>query len=359
MNVTKTFLPPFDDYVESLKRVWDSGWVTNRGENTIALEQEIKQKLGTKTCLAVNNGTLALQIALKALDIKGEVITTPLSYVATTTSILWEHCDPVFVDVLPETGGIDPALIEQAITPRTTCIMAVHCYGIPCDVEAIGAIAKKHSLKIIYDAAHSFGVTVKGQSIFNYGDISTTSFHATKLFNSVEGGGIFCANNELHEKCRLLHQFGHDYDDYISQGTNAKMSEFHSIMGRLNLRHLDTIIALRKEIVARYTEGMSDLPIRFIVPRNSEVQWNFAYCPILFGNETALLQSFKYLKEVGINCRRYFYPALNTLPYLGKSNPCPEGEGFAKRVLCLPLFPQMTQQEQSSIIRHLKDSFKS
>lgn len=357
MNVTKTFLPPFDDYVNALKKVWDSGWVTNRGENTVALEHEIKQKLGTKTCLAVNNGTLALQIALKALDIKGEVITTSLSYVATTTSILWEHCDPVFVDVLPETGGINPALIEQAITARTSCIMAVHCYGIPCDVEAIGAIAKKHSLKIIYDAAHSFGVSIKGQSIFNYGDISTTSFHATKLFNSVEGGGIFCANSELHERCRLLHQFGHDYDDYISQGTNAKMSEFHSIMGRLNLKHLDTIITLRKRIVEGYIEAMNDFPISFVVPRDTEVQWNFAYCPILFNNEKALLKSFNHLKKIGINCRRYFYPALNTLPYLSKSLPCPEGENFAKRVLCLPLFPQMTQQEQSNIIESLKKSF--
>ncbi|PZQ80172.1 MAG: aminotransferase DegT, partial [Flavobacterium johnsoniae] len=244
INVTQTFLPPQSEYNNLVKRAWDSLWLTNRGQLTLELENKLKEWLNTDSILITNNGTVPLQIALKLLGKGGEIITTPFSYVATTSAIVWEHCEPVFVDINPEYLTIDETKIEAAITPKTTAILATHVFGNPCQVEAIEAIAKKHNLKVIYDAAHSFGVEYKNQSLFNFGDVSTCSFHATKLFHTGEGGALFCKDKELFHKLYYSHNFGHNGPlDFHGLGINAKISELQSAMGLAVLPYIDTIIA--------------------------------------------------------------------------------------------------------------------
>src|SRR5690242_2197737 len=247
INVTKTFLPPQEEYNAILKRAWDKGWMTNRGELVKELEEKLKDYLGVKNIIATTNGTLPLQIAIKALGLKGEIITTPFSYVATTSSIVWEGCQPVFVDIDPGYLTIDENKIEAAITEKTSAILATHVFGNPCNIDAIDAIAKKHKLKVIYDAAHCFGVKYKGQSIFKYGDVSTCSFHATKLFHTGEGGAMFTNDEELHHKLFYHHNFGHKGQlDFYGLGINAKMSEMQAAMGLAILPYINEIIASRE-----------------------------------------------------------------------------------------------------------------
>ena len=301
--------------------------------------------------LFVSNGTIALQIAIKALELQGEIITTPFSYVATTSSIVWEGCTPVYVDILPELLTIDPAKIEAAITPNTSAILATHIYGIPCDVEAIAEIAKKHKLKVIYDGAHAFGVKVKGKSIFDYGDISTCSFHATKVFHTVEGGGVFTKDPELLKKMAYLRNFGHDgFENFNGVGINAKNSEFHAAMGLVNIPHLPQILAKREEQCKLYKELLSGLNVRFPDTRNIEA-YNHCYFPVLFEDEAALLRSMKLLADTGIGARRYFYPGLNTLDYTVGCTPV--SDQIAARVLCLPLYHTLSSEEQGMISRLL------
>jgi dTDP-4-amino-4,6-dideoxygalactose transaminase len=335
INVTKTYLPDFEEYTSVLKRAWDKVWLTNNGELVQELESKLKNYLGVENLLFTNNGTIVLQMALKALGITKEVITTPFSYVATTNAILWEGCKPVFVDINPVTCCIDASKIESAITKDTQAILATHVYGIPCDVEAIEAISKKYNLKVIYDAAHAFGVKYKNKSILEYGDISTCSFHATKIFHTVEGGCIIAKDEEVTNKLMLFRQFGHIYDDYYSVGINAKNSEFHAAMGLCILPKIDEIIKDRKRVCDLYDTFLNAKISR---PESSfSFEYNYAYYPVIFSSEVDLLNTFEKLKANQIFARRYFYPSLNELPFIERQY-CPISEDISKRVLCLPLF---------------------
>lgn len=254
--VTKPFMPPFEQYREYLQGIWEREFLTNNGPLVQELELKLKEYLGLKNLLYLSNGTIALQIAIKALGLKGEIITTPFSYVATTSSIVWEGCEPVFVDIDSETLNINPALIEAAITEQTTGILATHVFGNPCDIEAIQAIADKHNLKVIYDAAHCFGTTYKGRSVFEFGDVSTTSFHATKLFHTVEGGAIFAKDEDLNYRMSRMRNFGHaGFEQYDGVGINGKNSEFHAAMGLCNLSHIENILKSRKDQCLLYEIG--------------------------------------------------------------------------------------------------------
>ena len=300
------------------------------------LEQKLKAYLNVPNLIATTNGTLPIQIAIKALGLTGEIITTPFSYVATTSSIVWEGCTPVFVDIDPEHLTIDETKIEAAITPKTSAILATHVFGNPCAVEEIEAIAKKHSLKVIYDAAHCFGVTYKGKSIFNYGDVSTCSFHATKLFHTGEGGAMFTNNEELHKKLFYHHNFGHKgKDDFYGIGINAKMSELQAAMGLAVLPHLEFIIERRKAAVSEYKMNLLEGHVQYMHIREA-TDWNYSYFPVILPSEKILDLVVGALNAKAIYPRRYFYPSLNTLKYIEKTI-MPVSESISKRILCLPL----------------------
>jgi dTDP-4-amino-4,6-dideoxygalactose transaminase len=341
INVTKTFLPPQTEYQAILKKAWDLNWITNRGVLVQKLEEKLKDYLQVPNIIATTNGTLPLQIAIKALGLKGEIITTPFSYVATTSSIVWEGCTPVFVDIHPEYLTIDETKIEAAITSSTTAILATYVFGNPCDVEAIESIAKRHELKVIYDAAHCFGVTYKGQSIFNYGDVSTCSFHATKLFHTGEGGALFTNSREIHDILFYHHNFGHKgKEDFQGIGINAKMSEPQAAMGLAILPYMKSILESRKTLVNAYIETLKNSSIQLLKIR-PETQWNYSYFPVIFSNESQLLKVKTALETSNIFPRRYFYPSLNTLPYV-EGTSCPISEHISKCILCLPLFVDLS-----------------
>lgn len=348
IQVTKTYLPPMEEYQEYLKKIWDSAWVTNNGPLVKELEQRLKEYFGVKHLFFASNGTIVLQMALKALDIKKEVITTPFSYVATTTSVLWENCTPVFADIDPITCCIDPRSIEERITANTQAILATHVYGIPCDIDNIERIAKKHNLKVIYDAAHTFGCTYRGKSLVSYGDVSTLSFHATKLFHTIEGGAIITNDDEIARKLKLFRSFGHVNDDYFSLGINGKNSEFHAAMGLCLLDRVPEFMRVRKELVECYNKAFAatgDLVFP-LVPE--QTCYNYSYYPVIFRSQEKLLQVKKKLEENGIGTRRYFYPSLNTLPYV-TGHACPVSESVAVRVLCLPLYYELDMEDVKRI----------
>jgi dTDP-4-amino-4,6-dideoxygalactose transaminase len=356
VNVTKTFLPPFEEYTAMLKTAWDKGWITNNGALLQELEHELKRYLDVKNLLVCSNGTIALQMALKALNITGEVITTPFSYAATTTAILWENCTPVFVDINSNNFCIDATKITAAITNKTRAILATHVYGYPCDVEAIEKIALKHNLKVIYDAAHAFGTVYKGKSIFAYGDISTCSFHATKIFHTGEGGGIITNDNDLCRKLYLYRQFGHDGDDYYTIGINGKNSEFHAAMGLCNLKYIDGILEKQKEKWLLYYSKLKNTGLQ-LLEIESNIKHNYAYFPVVFSSEAELLKIKEALNLNQIFPRRYFYPALNTLNYVNYQ-PCPIAESIAKKVLCLPIYYDLSDFEIDFITTLLSNNLK-
>ncbi|MEK5071455.1 DegT/DnrJ/EryC1/StrS family aminotransferase [Sporosarcina sp. FSL K6-1508] len=347
--VTQPFLPPMEEYNNRIAKLWGSKWLTNNGVFVRELEDELASYLEVTSLSFVGNGTLALQLALKALDIKGEVITTPFSFVATTTAIIWENCEPVFVDIDSETLCIDADKIEEVITKKTTAILATHVYGIPCNVERIEEIAKKHGLKVIYDAAHAFGVKYKGKSILEYGDISTLSFHATKLFHTVEGGGIVTnLGPEMDKQIKLLRSFGFEDECYKMVGINAKNSEFHAAMGLCNLKYIDQIMEKRKVIADTYDARLLK---HFVRPSISKsVDYNYAYYPIIFETEQELVAVKEALDKKNIQARRYFYPTLNELPYLQSYYPCFNSEDISNRVLCLPLYSDLNIKDVERII---------
>ena len=348
INVTKAFLPDFDEYTETLSRAWKNAWLTNNGELLVELEARLKQYLGVRNLLFTGNGTVVLQMALKALNITKEVITTPFSYVATTNAILWENCTPVFADIEPGTYCIDPEKIEACITKDTQAILATHVYGYPCDVDRIQSIAEKHDLSVIYDGAHAFGCIYKGKSLLNYGTISTCSFHATKIFHTVEGGGIFTGNDDLARKLTLYRSFGHIGDEYFSMGINGKNSEFHAAMGLCNLKRLPEIIEARKNISRWYDQALEGLAIqRPTIP--ADTIYNYSYYPVVFPSEQLLLKIMEALKKEQITARRYFYPSLNTLPFLNRKEACPIAENIAPRVLCLPLYFDLAKADVERI----------
>lgn len=337
INVTKTFFPPLDEYHAQLQRIWKNQWLTNRGELTTELENKLKQYLDVPQILITNNGTVPLQIGLKLLGRQGEIITTPFSYVATTAAIVWESCKPVFVDIHPEYFTIDENKIEAAITSKTTAILATHVFGNPCHTEAIFTLAKKHGLKVIYDAAHAFGVRYKGKSLFDYGDLSTCSFHATKLFHTGEGGAAFTSDPELFRKIFYSHNFGHNGPlDFHGLGINGKISELQAAMGLAVFPHLTEILESRKKVVDYYNEFLDFSKIQTIKIR-ANTEWNYSYYPILLPDEETLLKLQNSLNNQQIFPRRYFYPSLNLIPYTNEATML-ISENIASRVLCLPLY---------------------
>ncbi len=336
--VTKPFLPPIEEYQQYVHDIWQRNWLTNNGPLVNELEFKLRERLVLENLLYVTNGTIAIQMAIKALALKGEIITTPFSYVATTSSIVWENCEPVFVDINPNTCNIDPQRIEAAITTNTSAILATHVYGNPCDVEAIEEIAEHKGLKVIYDGAHAFGVKYKGKSIFERGDISTCSFHATKLFHTIEGGCVVTKDQELLKRLAYLRNFGHDgFDRYAMLGINGKNSEFHAAMGLVNLKYVEQIIATRKTLSGYYGKLLHDFS--GTCPEIAAgTEYNYAYYPIIFASEELLIKTFNALNENSISPRRYFYPTLETLPYIKIKVNCKVADSIAKRVLCLPLY---------------------
>ncbi|WKN45142.1 DegT/DnrJ/EryC1/StrS family aminotransferase [Tunicatimonas pelagia] len=355
LHVTKTYLPPLDEYLSYVREIWEEGWVTNNGRLVQQLENHLKQFLGVSYLQYVNNGTVALQLALNALKLKGKILTTPYSYVATSSVIHWENCQPVFVDIHPETLCIDPNLIEEHIDEQTTAILATHVYGYPCDVAAIDRIAKKHNLKVIYDGAHAFGVKINGTPIYQYGDISTISFHATKVFHTVEGGAVITNEPEVDERVFLSKAFGHRGDEHYRIGINGKNSEFHAAMGLCNLPRIGEAILQRKQLSELYQEQLKELPIRTLQPSDS-LSYNYAYFPIILEDYNTMQRIKQGLEEQGIFPRRYFYPALNQLPY-HQGSPCPVAEDIVQRVLCLPLHNTLKEDEAVLVASVIKQLF--
>jgi dTDP-4-amino-4,6-dideoxygalactose transaminase len=358
--VTKAYLPPLDEYTRQLSRAWQTGWVTNNGILVKELAEKLRLYLDVPNIQLVANGTLALQIAIKALNLKGEIITTPFSYVATTNAILWEGCTPVFVDIDPRTLCINPDLIEAAITEKTSAILATHVYGYPCDVVRIQQIADRHSLKVIYDAAHAFGVKLRGESILRHGDCSTLSFHATKVFHTAEGGALTCKDAEVAKRVFLMTKFGHiGEEDYIDIGINAKMSELHAAMGLCLLPTAMEGIASRKQCSAWYDEDLRDCPVQRPVPAVG-LEQNHGYYPVILSSFELMIQVRKILLDNGISPRRYFHPSLNTLPFLRPEmkRACPVSEDLSSRVLCLPLYHRLGRDDVRTICHIIRKALQ-
>lgn len=341
INVTKSFLPPKAEYEQMLDRIWDSEWLTNNGPLLVELEKKL-QGINNLPYLAITgNGTIAIQLAIKALNLSGEIITTPFSYCATTTSILWENMTPVFVDINPHDLNINADLVEAAITSKTSAVLATHVYGNPCDVEKLEALGKKYNIKIIYDAAHAYGVDYKGKPLLSYGDMATCSFHATKVFHTVEGGCVVCHDKDLFERVKLMRSFGHVQDDYYLAGVNGKNSEFHAAMGLVNLNHLDAIIAGRKAIFRLYDSLLNWEKLYKPTEIAEDLNYNFAYYPVVLPDEASTLRVISALQAQNIFPRRYFYPTLNTLAYVPGTYHCPVSENISPRVISLPLYPDL------------------
>jgi dTDP-4-amino-4,6-dideoxygalactose transaminase len=357
--VNKPFLPEKLEYENFLKGIWQRQWLTNMGPLASDLEMKLKNHLNIEHLLFVTNGTVALQMAIKALSLKGEIITTPFSFIATTSSIVWESGKPVFVDIDLDSLNIDVSKIEAAITDKTSAILATHVYGNPCDVNAIERIAKKYNLKIIYDAAHAFGVNVNGKSIFEYGDISTCSLHATKLYHSIEGGLITTNDSGLLKRLSSIRNFGFNGSEAFDElGINGKNSEFHAAMGLANLDYIQDINFKRKALSERYWKNLEGLKLR--KPTwHKDSENNYAYFPIIFENEVLMLKIMEYLKAHEIFTRRYFYPSLaNKLPYL-PSQSMPVADNLSKCVLCLPLYFDLTFEEVDLITRLIRRVFNN
>lgn len=353
--VTKAYLPNKEKYQSYVDRIFQSGWLTNNGSLLQELEQRLADYLGVKNIILVANGSFALQLVYKALALEGEVITTPFSFAATTSTLAWEGLKPVFADINPKTFNIDPAQIEAHINPNTSAIVPVHVFGNPCDVEAIQGIADKHKLKVIYDAAHAFGSEYKDQSVLNFGDISTLSFHSTKLFHTIEGGAVITNDDELARKIRLMINFGISSPTSIeSVGTNAKMNEFEAAMGLCVLDDIDTIRQRREDIWQVYTNELSD--IVEMQQWNKHGKNNCAYAPILFESEEQLLRIETKLKENDILPRRYFYPSLDTLAYLNSKQVCKHSRDIASRILCLPIYPTLKLDDVQKIVNILESN---
>jgi dTDP-4-amino-4,6-dideoxygalactose transaminase len=343
--VTQPSLAPLEEFTELLRGVWDRGILTHNGPLVQQLEKDLCDKLGNPNMTVVSNGTIAIQMAIKALELQGEIITTPFTWVATVSAIKWEGCTPVFCDIDPETLNIDPSKIEALITDKTVAIMPVHVFGNPCEVEAIEAIAKKHGLKVIYDAAHAIGSTWKGESLLNWGDISATSLHATKLLNTAEGGACISRDEDLHQKLKRIRFFGHnDAKDVIEDGFNGKLTEVHAALGLANLKYYDAVLADRKAKYNLYKELLSQVPgISFQALRSGEP--NYSYFPVILESEEKVLDLEKRMAAEKIFPRRYFYPSVNTYTKVVAYQPCPVSEDIAKRIVCLPLYFSLPLEE--------------
>ena len=356
INVTKSYLPNKDKYKKYIDEIYENGWLTNQGPLVQRLEKRLAQYLGVKNIVLVSNGTIALEIAYRALDLKGEVITTPFSFVATTSSLVTNKLIPIFVDINEKTFNLNPKNIEKKITSRTSAILPVHVFGNACEVEEIKKIASKHNLKVIYDAAHAFDVKYKDKSVLNYGDISTLSFHATKLFHTIEGGALIINDDSLLEKVRYLINFGIKNQEEIPHlGTNAKMNEFEAAMGLCILDDIEDIKTNRKKVVENYKENLNNI-VQF-QEQNINASENYSYFPILFKNEEELLKVQKALNEKQIFPRRYFYPSLDTLDYIKPKQICEISQDISKRILCLPLYVGIEKFSQNKIMEILRKNY--
>jgi len=335
--VTQPTLAPLSEVTALLEGVWASGIMTHNGPLVQRFERECVEQLGLRQMVAVSNGTIAIQMAIQALELSGEIITTPFTFVASINAILWERCTPVFVDIDPATLNIDPEKVEAAITSRTVAIMPVHVFGNPCEVERIQAIANEHGLNVLYDAAHAVGVDYKGQALLNYGDISATSFHATKMLNTAEGGGCVAANAELHERLKEIRFFGYNESkEIVRNGFNGKMTEVHAAVGIANLAYLPQALADRKKKYMLYKALLSECHnLAFQKINHSS---NYSYFPVIFPSEPVALYVERQLQASGIFPRRYFYPSVNTYTAIVPYQPMPISEDIAKRILCLPLY---------------------
>ncbi len=352
INVTKSYLGSKNKLKAYIDRIYNTGWLTNNGPLVTALEQRLKDYLGVRNIILTNNGTIALQIAYRALGINGSAITTPFSFVATTSSLQWEGIKPIFADIDPATWNLDPNQIERHIQQDTSAIVATHVFGNPCDVERIEQIARIHNLKVVYDGAHAFGVRHKGQSVYKWGDISTLSFHATKLFHTIEGGAIVTNDDELADRVRLLCNFGIvDTDQIEGIGINAKLNEFSAAMGMCVLDDIELILECRAEIGRRYEKRLGDhFDLQLLQP---ESQCNYSYFPIALDDENQLLRCRSQLNENGINPRRYFYPSLDTLEHLQPQTPQPRSRALSRRVMCLPIYPGLPRKVQEMVVQTL------
>ena len=363
ITVTQPYLPPLEEFTPYLQQIWNNKWLTNNGPFHQQFEKELCNYLDVPFISVFANGTLALLTALQSLDIKGEVITTPFSFVATAHSLLWNGITPVFVDIEAGTFNLDPQKIEAAITPNTTAIMPVHVYGNPCNHEAIKHIADNHNLKLIYDAAHTFGVKQEGVSIVNYGDVSIVSFHATKVFNTFEGGAIICHSKEMKQRIDDLKNFGfRDEVTVIGPGINAKMNEVQAAFGLLQLKYVDGLIAKRKVIAETYRSALREIAGITFLEDTETITHNYSYFPIIISDDYKKTRDEVYdlLKMNGVYARRYFYPLISHFPpynHLDSSSPenLPVAEKVAKQVLCLPIYPDLELHDVLKIVSYLEN----
>lgn len=353
--VTRSYMPPVEEYQKYVQKIFESRQLTNQGCLLKELEHTLSKHLNVDNFHYVANGTIALQLALKVLGIENcEVITTPFSYVATVSSILWQNCKPVFVDIEPDNFTIDVNKIEEKITKNTKAIMPVHVFGYACDVDGIQELANKYNLKVIYDAAHAFDSAYNGVSLLNYGDISTCSFHATKLFHTIEGGACIVKDKEISDKLELMKRFGHNGDEYICLGINAKQSEFNAAMGLAIYPYLSEIKQKRNKMSLIYD---ALLPERLQRPKKQAgLNYNYAYYPVVFETKEQMEAVVTVLQADNIYPRRYFYPSLNKLPYLeNKTQSCPISESIASRILCLPLYDSLKEDDVQRITTNIKE----
>lgn len=338
INVAQPALPPLTEYIKHLEKIWKTGVLTHNGPMVQDLETKLAEFLSIKKFIAVSNGTIAIQMAIKALDLKGEIITTPFTWVATLSAIQWEKCTPIFCDIDPDTLNIDVTKIEPLITKKTTAILPVHVFGNPCDVYEIDRVAKKHNLKVVYDAAHALGSTINGKSVLEYGDVSTVSLHATKLLNTAEGGGCITSNMHLNERLKEIRFFGYDDQKSISsQGFNGKMSEINAALGLSNIKYLDDILKDRQQkykLYARFFDQNKDFKLQKLNGTGS----NYSYFPVICRDEVLLHKLQYVLEKNNIYGRRYFYPSLDQLPQFKNINQQFHSVDIAKRIFCLPLY---------------------
>lgn len=363
INVTQPYLPPLEEFIPYLEQIWENKWLTNNGPFHQQLENALCGYLGVEHLSLFTNGTIALVTALQALRITGEVITTPYSFVATAHSLIWNNIKPIFVDIDPATMNLDPDRIEAAITPQTTAILPVHCYGHPCDVTRIQRIADTYGLKVIYDAAHAFGVRYKGEGLMKHGDLSVLSFHATKVFNTFEGGAIVCPDAKTKQRIDYLKNFGiADEVTVMAPGINGKMSEVQAAFGVLQLKHVGQAIDQREVVDRRYREQLSEVPGIGLLPRPADTEGNFGYFPILVGPEYIMDRDALYqrLRGADIHARRYFYPLISDMPmYRGLASAAAENLPNAKKVssqvLCLPIYSALVERDQQRVVGVLRE----
>lgn len=365
--VTQPALPPLEEFIPYLEKIWNNKWLTNNGPFHQQLEKEMADYLGVKYISLFSNGTLALITALQALRITGEVITSPFSFVATTHSLWWNNIKPVFIDIEPEHFNLDPSKIEAAITPQTTAIMPVHVYGNPCNIEEIQRIADIYGLRVIYDAAHAFGVRKNKQSILNWGDLSILSFHATKVYNTIEGGAIICQDENTKQRIDLLKNFGFINEvTVVEPGINAKMNEIQAAYGSLQLKYVDEYISRRKDVAERYRQLLADVKGITTISDMEGVDYNYAYFPVLVNTRAyGISRDDLYIKlqEYDIFGRRYFYPLISEFPtYKGlpsaKIDNLPIANQVAKEIICLPIYPELSLEDVERICQIIKQEAK-